>query len=332
MTSIMEFLVNNPMTVALSLVAAFILVLLQIAPSFGVETAVTRRLKPFTKNPAIQKATKRANQAERRRQLVSEGFKKLEDESRSKRPSEIPVLLEQSGLSWTVRQFNIVSILFGLATSLLILFLARNIFVAAIAGALAGFYGPRMYAKRLRTKRFAAFIDELPNALDIIVRGTLAGSHVNACIRTIAHEAKEPVRSEFAIVADAQAVGRPISEALANLATRVPCAETNFLSIAVALQTESGGALAEAIRNLCTTLRERKAMRGEVAALSTEAKVSAMIICPLPVFFLVVIYFISPDYITPLFSTISGMMIGAAAAAWMGMGTFIMLKMSKIEV
>lgn len=332
MAAIIAFLTDNPTTTLLFLVALLTLGFLQIAPKFGAETAAARRLKVFTKNAAIRtRRTRRMNALEQQRHLIAEGAKQLETTNKS-RTSDVSVLLEQAGLPWTVRQLHTASFIIGAVIALAFLVLTKNIFIAALIATPIGYFAPRLYVKRIRRKRFAAFIDELPNALDIVVRGTRAGLHVNECFRTIAREAKEPVRGEFAIVCDAQSVGRPISEALGNLANRVPCTETNFLAIAVTLQTSTGGGLSEAIRNLSNTLRERKVMRGDIAAMAMEAKASAAIICPLPLFFIAIIYFISPDFIIPLFTTNTGLMIAGAAFTWMTLGTLLMLKMAKIEV
>ncbi|MFO4987107.1 type II secretion system F family protein, partial [Salmonella enterica subsp. enterica serovar 1,4,[5],12:i:-] len=89
----------------------------------------------------------------------------------------------------------------------------------------------------------------------------------------------------FQRVVEAQAIGITIADAVGRLADRVPTPETNFLAISVALQASSGGRLSEALDNLSKTLRERKAMHGEIAAMSMEAKSSTAIIGAMPFLF-----------------------------------------------
>ncbi|GHE73162.1 pilus assembly protein [Camelimonas fluminis] len=332
MASTIEFFANNSLAFLLCLAAAGVIFFLQFQPTFGAETPASRRLKTLTKNAAIQtKKRQRLSATERRRQLIADGVKQLEADQQQ-RSSDISVLIEQAGLPWTTKQFHLSSIVIGALAAISVLILSKNIFVAAIAGAVIGYFALRVYANRRRAKRFASFIDELPNALDIVVRGTMVGQHPNACFRTIARDAKEPLRTEFAIVCDAQSVGRPLSEALVNLAARIPCAETNFLAIAVTVTSAHGGSLAEPIRNLSATLRDRKAMRGEIAALSMEGKVSAAIICPLPIFFIGLVYIVSPEFIVPLFTTNTGIMVAVASSLWMAIGGFLMIKMSNVTI
>ena len=101
-----------------------------------------------------------------------------------------------------------------------------------------------------RQRRIKKFIDVLPTALDIIVRGVRAGLPLGDTLRIIANEAQEPVRSEFRKVVESQALGISVPEACAKLAQRVPATETNFFAIVIEIQSKAGGNLSEAIGNL----------------------------------------------------------------------------------
>ena len=143
-------------------------------------------------------------------------------------------------------------------------------------------------------------------------------------MRIIANETPEPVRSEFRRIAESQALGLPLTEAVEKMAQRVPVSETNFFAIVIGIQAKSGGNLSEAIGNLSRTLRERKKMKGKINAMSMEAKASAAIIGAVPFIVTGLLYVSSPNYISLLWSTEHGRIVAAIAIFWMSIGVVMM--------
>ncbi len=131
---------------------------------------------------------------------------------------------------------------------------------------------PSWLLTRLQKRRISAFVAELPNAMDVIVRGLRSGIPLGDCLRMISYEAKEPLRSEFRIAMEAQALGLSMSDAILRMCERVPVTEVNFFAVVVRHQQKSGGNLSEALGNLSRVLRERKKMSGKIQAMSMEAK------------------------------------------------------------
>jgi tight adherence protein B len=172
----------------------------------------------------------------------------------------------------------------------------------------------------------------LPNALDVVVRGIRSGLPLNDCIRMIASEAQEPLRSEFRTVVESQTLGLSLGEGLTKLYERVPVPETNFVAIVIGIQQQSGGNLSEAIGNLSKVLRERKKMRDKVNAMSMEAKASAAIIAALPFVVGSLTYLSSPQYIELLWKTQAGQFALMVSAVWMCIGVFVMKKMINFDV
>ena len=123
---------------------------------------------------------------------------------------------------------------------------------------------------------------ELPNAVDIVVRGMKSGLPLNECLAIVARESAEPLAGEFREVIDQQRVGVPLGEALERLTQRMPLPEVRFLAIVVAIQQQAGGNLSEALGNLSTVLRDRFQLKMKVKALSAEAKASAWVLASLP--------------------------------------------------
>jgi tight adherence protein B len=203
----------------------------------------------------------------------------------------------------------------------------------AAAGLVIGGFGlPNFWLKFMMNRRLKKFGNEFPNAIDVIIRGVKAGLPLNDCVRIIASESSEPVRTEFRQVVEAQTLGLSIAEAIERIPQRIPTAEANFFAIVIGIQQKSGGNLAEALTNLSRVLRERKKMRDKVKAISSEAKASAMIIGALPVVVATLVYITSPQYISLLWTTETGRFVLAICAGVMGLGIFIMQKMIAFDI
>lgn len=266
-----------------------------------------------------------------RRRNVQETLKDLEVKQKHKASKStnppMPLRLAQAGLKLSIGRFYGYSALTGIVMVFLTLVAGMPLYLVLGAGFVGAFGLPRFVVNFKRKRRHAAFIDELANAVDVIVRGVKAGLPLNDCLRMIAQEAKEPVRGEFRAVVEAMQLGLPIDEAVARMYEHVPLPETNFFGIVLAIQSKAGGNLSEALGNLAKVLRERKKMRAKIQAMSMEAKSSAAIIGSLPIIVGSLVYMTSPDYITVLFVSPIGQIILGASLLWMLTGIFVMRRM-----
>jgi tight adherence protein B len=249
--------------------------------------------------------------------------------SRSTRPP-MRLRLQQAGLGISTRSFALWSIVSGFVTFIIGLIVASPL-VAIGLGFVGGFGLPRWYINRRRKKRQKAFLEELANAIDLIVRGVKAGLPLGDTMKMISSEAREPLRSEFKLVVEAQALGIPYDEGLARLYERVPLAEVNFFAIVIAIQSRAGGNLSEALGNLSRVLRERKKMRNKIQAMSMEAKASAGIIGSLPPVVMFLVWLTSPDYISLLWTNVIGQVILGISMMWMATGVFVMKRMISFD-
>ena len=175
------------------------------------------------------------------------------------------------------------------------------------------------------------FLDQFPDAVDVIVRGIKAGLPLLDGLKLIAAEAQEPVRSEFRSIIETQTIGIPIGEACLKLYERVPLPEANFFGIVVSIQQRAGGNLSEALGNLSRVLRDRKKMKAKIQAMSMEAKASAEIIGALPPAVMTLVYITSPQYISVLWTEPLGRMMLVGCAFWMSMGVLVMRKMINFD-
>jgi tight adherence protein B len=281
--------------------------------------------------PAAAHTGRAVVDAARRRKSIQETLKEIEQKQRAKaKQSKSPPLslrIEQAGLKWTKRTFLIVSAVCGIAF-FLFGYLVSGSLLAALALLVAGAAGaPRWFVNFMRKRRIKRFLNEFANAVDVIVRGIRAGLPVNDCVRIIANEASEPVKSEFRQISETQAMGVTLPEAVAKLPERVPVPEANFFAIVITIQNKSGGNLSEALSNLSRVLRDRKKMKGKIQAMSMEAKASGAIIGALPIVVMGLVWLTSPKYIALLFTDPIGNIILAACAVWMTIGVFVMRKM-----
>ena len=266
-----------------------------------------------------------------RRDAVEATLKEFEERQKKNAKPSLQVRLAQAGLSWTKQQFLMISAGIGLA-----LFVVAFTFGPGLLPALGiGFAGacglPRWMLAYLKKRREQKFLNAFPDAVDIIVRGVKAGLPLLDCLKMITQEAPEPIKSEFRVIVDTQAIGMPLGEACAKLYERTPVAEANFFAIVVGIQQRAGGNLSEALGNLSRVLRDRKKMKAKITAMSQEAKASAGIIGALPICVMVLVYLTSKDYITLLFTESLGHLMLAASAVWMSMGILVMKKMINFD-
>ena len=266
-----------------------------------------------------------------RRDQVAQSLREIEQRETARNRATIEMRIAQAGLEWSKGRFVAVSTAVGLVLGLTLLILTGSP-IAAGAGLLIGGLGlPRWVLGYLKSRRLARYLDELPNAMDVIVRGIRSGLPLNDCLRIIASEASEPVRSEFRFLVEQQGLGISIPEAVVKLYERVPVAETNFFAIVLGIQAKAGGNLSEALSNLSRVLRERKKMKGKIQAMSMEAKASASIIAALPFAVAIMTYVTSPAYIELLWLTGPGKVALVASAMWMAVGVTVMKKMINFD-
>ncbi|WP_421693961.1 type II secretion system F family protein [Aestuariivirga sp.] len=285
--------------------------------------------------PKKQSAVSRLvdGQKDNRRRQVQESLKNFAElEKKRKKGLGLRVLIIRAGLRISVRRYWVAAGLTGLSIWFICTLLGTGNYIA-ILGGIAGVFGlPRWFLGFLASRRQKAFLADLADAIDVMVRGLKAGLPLSDAMRIIATESPPPLGPEFLDVVEGQRVGITIEQGIERMFERMPLPEVNFLGIAIGIQAKSGGNLSEALGNLSKVLRERKKMKAKIRSLSQEAKTSAIIIGSIPFFLIAALLFLNPDYMTPLFSTTSGNLVLAGSAIWMSIGIVVMRKMINFEV
>jgi tight adherence protein B len=279
--------------------------------------------------PAVR--TARTAPQKSRRDAIESTLKDFDQRHKKTKRVPLSVRIARAGLSWSKRQFAIISAGIGLAMFAVGTFSGAGLLVSAVLGFAGAFGVPRWLLSYLRKRRETRFLDHFPDAVDVIVRGIKAGLPLLDCIKMIVSEAPEPIKTEFRLILETQAIGMPLGEACGKLYERTPLPEANFFGIVVAIQQKSGGNLSEALGNLSKVLRDRKKMKAKIQSMSQEAKASAGIIGALPIAVMTLVYLTSPNYISLLFTNPVGHIMLAGSALWMTTGVFVMRKMINFD-
>jgi tight adherence protein B len=298
-------------------------------PMLSGERKAEARLQSVAKTEPLARATRGPQKS--RRDTVEATLKDLEERHKKSKSAPLSVRIAQAGLSWSKRQFAFISAGMGVVAFVVSSFFGTGLIIAAAIGFAGAFGVPRWLLSFLKKRREKKFLDGFPDAVDVIVRGVKAGLPLLDCIKMIAAEAPEPLKSEFRVILETQAIGMPLGEACGKLYERTPLPEANFFGIVVAIQQKAGGNLSEALGNLSRVLRDRKKMKAKIQSMSQEAKASAGIIGALPIAVMTLVYLTSPQYISLLFTTSVGNMMLAASAVWMAMGVMVMKKMINFD-
>lgn len=321
-----------PITLAILAIIAVGAAGLAFVPSVLGNSRADKRLKAYQGD---LRTTRReldvSRTRDQRRKTVQLALKTQSDALNAKKRVSLTDLLFQAGMTIPIGVFIRNSVIFGGALFLILLVTQVPYYFAAIFAVAGAYLLPRMYVKWRRKKFQSKFLDELPNAVEAIVRGVKTGLPLNDSMRVVAKDTKEPVKSEFQRVLDQQAFGFSMTEAVQVLLERVPLPEVNFFVVVISVQQQAGGNLSEALGNLARVLRNRKKMKQKVAAMSSEAKASAGIIGALPILVAIMVSVVSPEYLQPLITTPIGQVWLGAAVLMMCLGVFVMSRMVQFE-
>jgi tight adherence protein B len=210
--------------------------------------------------------------------------------------------------------------------------LRGNVIQALLAALFAGLPLPILVLRYLRGRRQKKFGAQFPDALDMIVRSLRAGHPVPIAISMVSREMRDPIGSEFGILADEITYGADLETGLRNLYFRVGQDDLPLFVTAVAIQGTTGGNLGEILQNLSTVIRERFKMRRKIRALAAEARASALILSSLPIMIFAAIQIVTPEFYASVWDEDITKKTLAMAGAWMMVGNFIMYRLVNFKI
>lgn len=183
-----------------------------------------------------------------------------------------------------------------------------------------------------RKKRFDAFLEHLPDALDLMSRALAAGHAFSESMHMVSSEMPEPIATEFRKTYEEQNLGLSLKLALENLTQRIPLLDLRMCVTAVLIQRETGGNLAEILEKVAYTIRERFRIMGDLKTLTTSSRMSAWLLCGLPIFVTFAITVLNPDYMTIFWKDQRGHYLIGIALLLQVTGMLIVRKILRIKI
>ncbi len=227
---------------------------------------------------------------------------------------------------------SVIWLLIGLFVAIFVILFIPLGFFAAIPAAIGAYLIPRWWFGREITKRNKEFIKLFPEAIDMIVRSVKSGHPLNTALRMIADNMEDPIRTEFRQLVNEIAYGRPLVEALRRLGKRVDEQDVHFFVVVLAVQQETGGNLAEILKNLSNVIRGRKRLQQKIQAMTSEGRATLAILGSLPILVYLAIQFTSPEYMLPLYNTLPGNVILGGAITLIVIAVVVIHKMIEIDI
>ncbi len=243
----------------------------------------------------------------------------------------LEAMLEQAELPMKAGEFAALTVLCAVAGGILGALLLGNIIFVLVIAAGASLI-PYAWLVRARKKRQKAMAEQLPDVLSILASSLRAGHSFLQALDQVAGEIKDPSAGEFHRVVSEIRLGRSIDDAMIEMADRVGSEDMRWAVMAVNIQREVGGNLAEVLDIVANTVRERAYVQRQVRVLSAEGRLSIAILSALPFGIFIYLALMNPEYVAPLFNTMFGRVLLLVGGALMGAGIFVMTRIVRIDV
>jgi tight adherence protein B len=239
--------------------------------------------------------------------------------------------LEAAGLNMRVAEFVLISLGSAFIPPLLVLAATRNLILTVLV-VLLGVVGPFLYLSVRASRRQARFEEQLPSTLQLLAGALQAGHSLQQAVDTVVHEAGDPIAGEFHRVLTEARLGRPLEEAFEAMAKRTRSVDFEWTVMAIRLQRQVGGNLAEVLSTVSQTIRDRYSLKRQIKALSAEGRLSSIILSVLPILLFLALLIFNPLFLKPLFTTSLGLMLMAGSGVLMIFGMFWLKKITDIKV
>jgi tight adherence protein B len=223
-----------------------------------------------------------------------------------------------------------LSVLF--ASVLVLSVLGSPWYFGALLGVVVGWGSTAVYHRLRAARRVNAFAEQLPDALQLIIGSLRSGFSLTQSVDAMTKELGDPLSTEFGRALGETRLGVDIEDALNRVAVRMNSRDLGFTVVAIRVQREIGGNLAEVLATTVATMRERAMLHRQVRALSAEGRISAYVLIALPITVLLYMIAVRGSYLTPLFSSPIGLILAVFGVFELALGTFWMLKVVKVEV
>jgi tight adherence protein B len=243
----------------------------------------------------------------------------------------LELLIKSSGVPIKPEEFFAFRIIAALLAGLLLNLIMGNL-LFLVLGLLAGYILPISWLKKKQAQRLRQFNDGLSDMIVTIVSSLRAGFSFQQALKSVADEADSPIKDEIDIVIKEMQYGRSIEEALYELKERMPSEDLDLMIQAILIQRQVGGNLATILDKIVETIRDRTRIQQQIQTLTAQGRLSGLVIGFLPIILGIVIYFISPGYISTLFTSSIGLILVGLGLLFGVLGLILIRKLTTIEV
>jgi tight adherence protein B len=268
---------------------------------------------------------------------VSEQMLQLSDRMIKNRSGAVrsALLLERADLPVRANEWYVIRALAVVCFGAIGWLLLHGSFLVGLIGLLLGMafglLGPAFFLRFAAKRRAAKFDGQLPDVLTLLASSLTSGFSLAQAIDAIVRDASEPSAKEFGRALAETRIGADLEDTLDRLAARMNSRNLEWTTMAIRVQRQVGGSLAETLRTTAHTLRERESLKRQVAALAAEGKLSAIILVALPVFMFGYMYLVNYEYVSLLWTERIGQYMLAASSVGIVIGIFWMSKVVKVE-
>ena len=322
---------NTPLVFLIMIsIAVFLLVWNLMVPVFGAERKAAKRLKRRLRRISVQE-----DQVSAAKMIRDKYLRDLNPLERQLETlpgmDQLAILIEQSGRNTPAHRLLLLSIVIGSSAGLLTWFFTSSIPIGIIAGSITATV-PFLKINFDRSKRLLKFEEQLPEAMDIMIRALKAGHPFTETLKLVAEEMEKPISTEFGITFADINYGLDVRQAFLNLLERVPNMTLMTVVIAVIVQRETGGNLAETLANISAVVRGRFRFQRRVRTLSAEGRMSAWILALIPFVLFVGIMVSTPSYLELLITEPAGLKIISISFIMVIIGIFWLRRIIRIEI
>ncbi|MFN0111869.1 MAG: type II secretion system F family protein [Blastocatellia bacterium] len=245
--------------------------------------------------------------------------------------TQLKRIIDQADLQLTVMRLFMFCAIAGFLAVIAVSSITTNLLIIAGSGFLAAAI-PYWHVLYKRKQRLDTFLANLPEALDLMARALTAGHAFVEALNIVASEMPDPIAQEFKQTYDEQNLGLSFKLALNNLSERIPLVDMQICLTAIMIQRETGGNLAEILEKVAATIRERFRILEDLKTLTTQSRISAYVLCAVPLFITIAATVISPDYMSILWNDPRGHNLIALAVGMQLAGILMVRKILQIKI
>jgi tight adherence protein B len=334
---------DTTMVAVVAMVAIFVALIVLVATALGVfnrkvtpEERVLRRLDVYTltggRTPtrvATQEETSRPGASILARSAVDLVGRVVQ---RRDFADSIDSRLEAAGLPIRTAEWLLLHVGASVGGALLFWLLGRGRPAALVIGLAVGFALPWIFLSMRQSRRESKFLSQLPDTLQLLAGSLQAGYSLPQAMDSVVREAGPPISTEFNRALIETRLGMPAEDALEGIAARTHSRDFAWVVMAIRIQREVGGNLAELLGSVSGTLRERERLHRQVKSLSAEGRLSAWILALLPLAFTSYLVIARPDYLRPLYTTSQGQVMLLIAVTLLAIGVLWLSRVVKVTV